>query len=105
MVELPPDVAVFAVACDATGQWFALSPVAHELSGRHGIRQVGAALNPDDVPHQRPQYPYEPRRRCRLAAEPSWLDKLNNDRGIGRAPAAVRPAATLSWLEKLMQKD
>jgi hypothetical protein len=25
MVELPPDVAVFAVVCDATEQWFALS--------------------------------------------------------------------------------
>ena len=34
MVELPSDVAVFAVVCDATGQWFVLSPVVRELSGR-----------------------------------------------------------------------
>ena len=47
MVELPPDVAVFAVVCDATGQWFALAPVAHELSGRHGIRRMGAVPNPN----------------------------------------------------------
>ena len=56
MIELPPDVAVFAVVCDATGQWFALSPAVRELSGRHGIRRVGAALNPNGVPHRRPQY-------------------------------------------------
>ena len=53
MIELPPDVGVFAVACDATGQWSVLAPVTHELSGRYGIRRVGAALNPNGVPHRR----------------------------------------------------
>jgi hypothetical protein len=43
MVELSPDVAVFAAVCDATGMWSVLAPVAHELSGRHGIRRVWAA--------------------------------------------------------------
>ena len=47
MVELPSDVAVFAVVCDATGQWFALAPAVRELSGRHGIRRVGALPNSD----------------------------------------------------------
>jgi hypothetical protein len=45
MIELPSDVAVFAAVCDATGRWSVLSPVAHELSGRHGIRRVWAASN------------------------------------------------------------
>jgi hypothetical protein len=41
MVELSSDVAVFAAVRDVTGTWSVLSPVAHELSGRHGIRRVG----------------------------------------------------------------
>ena len=33
MIEIPSDVAVFAVACDPTGTWFALAPTVRELSG------------------------------------------------------------------------
>jgi hypothetical protein len=66
---LPSDVAVFAVVCDATGQWFALSPAVRELSGRHGIRRVGALPNPNGAPHRKPQHPYGPRRRPASSVE------------------------------------
>ena len=82
MIEIPSDVAVFALVCDATETWFALAPAVRELSGRRGIRRV-AALNPDGVPHRRPQY--GPRRRGCPAAELSWLDKLTReDAGLQR---------------------
>jgi hypothetical protein len=42
MVELPPDVAVFAVVRDMTGRWAVLAPVNHHPGGGVGVRCVAA---------------------------------------------------------------
>ena len=47
MIEIPSDVGVFALVCDPTGTWFAIAPAVRELSGRHGIRRVKAAPDPN----------------------------------------------------------
>ena len=42
MVELPPDVAVFAAVCDLAGHWSILAPN-HHPGGGVGVRRVAVA--------------------------------------------------------------
>lgn len=40
MVELLPEVAIFAAVCDITGRWSVLAPVNHHPGGGVGVRCV-----------------------------------------------------------------
>jgi hypothetical protein len=45
MVELPPDVAIFAAVRDMTGRWSILAPVNHHPGGGVGVRCVAVITN------------------------------------------------------------
>jgi len=53
-MRLAVDVPVFAVRLLPSGCWEVLAPVAHELSGRHGLRRLARVPSVLDVSRRRP---------------------------------------------------